>query len=75
MSYPTDKLGDGRTDRRTQATTIPEGQNWPRVKMNKGPEKYHRRLNARHEMKWAQNEVSGIYLAIRGLKLTIGTPK
>ena len=25
---------DGRTHRQTQATTIPEGQNWPRVKMN-----------------------------------------
>ena len=24
---------DGRTHRQTQATTIPEGQNWPRVKM------------------------------------------
>ena len=23
---------DGRTDRQTQTTTIPEGQNWPRVK-------------------------------------------
>ena len=23
---------DGRTDRQTQATTIPKGQNWPRVK-------------------------------------------
>ena len=23
---------DGRTHRQTQATTIPEGQNWPRVK-------------------------------------------
>ena len=32
MSYRTDKLGDGRTDGQTQATTIPEGQNWPRVK-------------------------------------------
>ena len=39
MSYCTDKLGNGRTDgltegltdRQTQATTIPEGQNWPRV--------------------------------------------
>ena len=27
MSYRADKLGDGRT----QATTIPEGQYWPRV--------------------------------------------
>ena len=32
MSYRADKLGDGRTDGRTQATTIPEGQYWPRVK-------------------------------------------
>ena len=35
MSYRADKLGDGRTDRRTdgqtQATTIPGGQYWPRV--------------------------------------------
>ena len=28
----TDGRTDGRTDRQTQATTIPEGQNWPRVK-------------------------------------------
>ena len=39
MSYRTDKLViDGHTDTHThihtQATTIPEGQNWPRVKMN-----------------------------------------
>ena len=38
MSYRTDKLViDGHTDtqthRHTQATTIPEGQNWPRVKI------------------------------------------
>ena len=37
MSYRADKLGDGRTDGLTdgltQATTIPGGQNWPRVKM------------------------------------------
>ena len=26
------KHTDGHTDRQTQATTIPEGQNWPRVK-------------------------------------------
>ena len=35
MSYRTDKLViDGHTDTHihTQATTIPEGQNWPRVK-------------------------------------------
>ena len=40
MSYGTDKLvidarTDTHTDRQTQATTIPEGQNWPRVKMEK----------------------------------------
>ena len=35
MSYRADKLViDGHTDTHTQATTIPEGQNWPRVKMN-----------------------------------------
>ena len=39
MSYRADKQvitahTDGRTHRQTQATTIPEGQNWPRV-MNK----------------------------------------
>ena len=28
----TDGRTDGHTDRQTQATTIPEGQNWPRVK-------------------------------------------
>ena len=42
MSYRADKQvltahtggrTDGHTDRQTQATTIPEGQNWPRVKM------------------------------------------
>ena len=38
MSYRKDKLMiDGHTDTHihthTQATTIPEGQNWPRVKM------------------------------------------
>ena len=27
-----DARTDGRTHRQTQATTIPEGQNWPRVK-------------------------------------------
>ena len=31
MSYRADKLVDGRTDGRTGATTITEGQNWPRV--------------------------------------------
>ena len=31
MSYHADKLVDGRTDGQTQATTIPEGQYWPRV--------------------------------------------
>ena len=38
MSYRADKLKidaqtEGRTHRQTQATTIPEGQNWTRVKM------------------------------------------
>ena len=38
MSYRADKQvitahTDGRTHRQTQATTIPEGQNWPRVKI------------------------------------------
>ena len=38
MSYHADKKvltahTDGHTDRQTQATTIPKGQNWPRVKM------------------------------------------
>ena len=39
MSYCADKnlvtdgRTDGRTDEQTQATTIPGGQNWPRVKM------------------------------------------
>ena len=45
MSFRADKLGDGptegridgRSDGQMQATTIPEGQNWPRVKMY-GPE-------------------------------------
>ena len=40
MSYRADKqvIGahtDGHTDKQTQATTIPEGQNWPRVKKRK----------------------------------------
>ena len=30
--YHTHRRTDGNTDRQTQATTIPEGQNWPRVK-------------------------------------------
>ena len=43
MSYRADKLViDARTDthidRQTQATTIPEGQNWPRVKRKR----YHK---------------------------------
>ena len=29
--YRTHGRTDGRTHRQTQATTIPEGQNWPRV--------------------------------------------
>ena len=38
MSYHADKLvidarTDKHTDRQTQTTTIPEGQNWPRVKI------------------------------------------
>ena len=52
MSYRADKLViDARTDRhthrQTQATTIPEGQYWPRVKMHLitgyffNKEKYH----------------------------------
>ena len=32
--YRTHGRTDGRTHRQTQATTIPEGQNWPRVKMS-----------------------------------------
>ena len=31
----TDEQTDGHTDRQTQARTIPEGQNWPRVKQGK----------------------------------------
>ena len=31
-AYRTHRRTDGHTDRQTQATTIPEGQNWPRVK-------------------------------------------
>ena len=34
-AYRTHGRTDGHTDRRTQATTIPEGQNWPRVKMTR----------------------------------------
>ena len=33
LTAHTDRRTDGHTDRQTQATTIPEGQNWPRVKM------------------------------------------
>ena len=34
MSYRVEKLViDGHTDTHTQGTTIPEGQNWPRVKI------------------------------------------
>ena len=32
LTAHTDGRTDGHTDRQTQATTIPEGQNWPRVK-------------------------------------------
>ena len=32
-AYRTHKWTDGHTDRQTQATTIPEGQNWLRVKI------------------------------------------
>ena len=32
--YRTHRRTDGQTDRQTQATTIPEAQNWPRVKKN-----------------------------------------
>ena len=32
-AYRTHRWKDGHTDRQTQATTIPEGQNWLRVKM------------------------------------------
>ena len=36
MSYRADKLViDGHTDTHTQATTIPEDQNWTRVKTTK----------------------------------------
>ena len=31
-AYRTHRRTDGHTDRQTQAMTIPEGQNWPRVK-------------------------------------------
>ena len=31
-AYRTHRRTDEHTDRQTQATTIPEGQNWPRVK-------------------------------------------
>ena len=31
-AYRTHRRTDGHTDIQTQATTIPEGQNWPRVK-------------------------------------------
>ena len=34
-AYRTDRRMDEHTDRQTQATKIPEGQNWPRVKMAK----------------------------------------
>ena len=33
VSYRADKLGDGRMDGGTQATTIPGDQYWPRVKI------------------------------------------
>ena len=33
-AYRTHRWTDGHTDRHTQATTIPEGQNWPRVKID-----------------------------------------
>ena len=36
---------DGRTHRHTQATTIPEGQNWPRVKTKAVQKLYDRNLH------------------------------
>ena len=33
LTAHTDGRTDGHTDRQTQATTIPEGQNWPQVKI------------------------------------------
>ena len=57
MSYRTDKLViDGHTDTHThihtQATTIPEGQNWPRVKMIRLPQNKKKtyRLDTRPQM-------------------------
>ena len=35
-AYRTHRWTDGHTDRQMQATTIPEGQNWPRVKIGWG---------------------------------------
>ena len=48
MSYRMDKLViDGHTDTHTQATTIPEGQNWPRVKRGPG-----RHKEPHHHQSW-----------------------
>ena len=43
--YRTHGRTDGRTHRQTQATTIPEGQNWPRVKMPTQPESSQNTVN------------------------------
>ena len=39
-SYVIDTHTHGHTDPQTQAMTIPEGQNWPRVKMTVGDEMF-----------------------------------
>ena len=54
-----------RTDRQTQATTIPEGQNWPRVKMYRTFNPYMpycERLNNMAKIFWKtfSNEFPGI---------------
>ena len=64
MSYRADKLMiDARTDththRQTQATTIPEGQYWPRVKRCDGQTDTDRRTdgqteNSIHRAAWSQ---------------------
>ena len=53
MSYRTDKQvidTHTRTDTQTQAMTIPEGQNWPRVKTENVSVRQTRIFNARAQL-------------------------
>ena len=54
----TDGRTDGHTDRQTQATTIPEGQNWPRVKTQVINQPSH--LFSEHKEWWWEMDLSAV---------------